>query len=89
MIFWLYVLSAIVVYFIPSYIAYERHDPHFTSILLVNLLLGWTIIGWIAALVMSLVDPRRVSNLGQRIRELYFAVADRFSPVESDDVHRA
>ncbi len=85
MIFWLYVVSAVVVYCIPSYIAHERRDPHFKAILLVNLLLGWTIIGWFAALIMALVDSRRISSLGLRAREAYYATAERFSPVEADD----
>jgi Superinfection immunity protein len=74
MFLWLYLISAIVAYFIPSYVAYERKNPHLLAIVLVNILLGWTIVGWIAALVMALVDPRLVSNLGVRIQDLYYTI---------------
>lgn len=40
-------------YMLPWAIAALRDVPHW-SVFWVNLLLGWTIIGWIIALVMSL-----------------------------------
>ncbi|MDP2289353.1 MAG: superinfection immunity protein [Actinomycetota bacterium] len=40
-------------YMLPWAIAAVRDVPHW-SVFWVNLLLGWTIIGWIVALVMSL-----------------------------------
>lgn len=40
-------------YFLPTLIAWGRH--HRTgSVFLVNLLVGWSLIGWIAALLMAL-----------------------------------
>jgi hypothetical protein len=41
-------------YLLPWAIAVLRDLRTHVSVLLVNLLLGWTIIGWIVALVMSL-----------------------------------
>lgn len=41
-------------YLLPWAIAVLRDLRSHVSVLLVNLLLGWTIIGWIVALVMSL-----------------------------------
>jgi hypothetical protein len=43
----------IVVYFIPSITAGKRKHPQYASIFIVNLLLGWTFIGWVIALVWS------------------------------------
>ncbi len=46
-------------YMLPWAIAAVRDVPHWT-VFWVNLLLGWTIIGWIVALVMSLRAQRLV-----------------------------
>ena len=48
-IFWLF---SMFLYFLPAFLA--RNKPNFTSILLLNLLAGWTFIGWIIALVWAL-----------------------------------
>ena len=41
-------------YFLPAIIAAARHTHNATGILLLNLFLGWTLIGWFVALVMAL-----------------------------------
>ncbi len=46
-------------YMLPWAIAAVRDVPHW-SVFWVNLLLGWTIVGWIVALVMSLRSQRNV-----------------------------
>lgn len=43
-------------YFIPTGIANDRDHPQKTLIFLFNLLLGWTLIGWIICLFMALGD---------------------------------
>ena len=46
-------------YMAPWAIAAVRNVPHW-SVFWVNLLLGWTLIGWVIALVMSLRAQRQV-----------------------------
>lgn len=46
-------------YFLPSIIGHEKRS--FAGIFVVNLLLGWTVIGWIVALVWACSDEHRVS----------------------------
>lgn len=46
-------------YMLPWAIAAVRDVPHW-SVFWINLLLGWTIVGWIVALVMSLRAQRTV-----------------------------
>ena len=41
-------------YFIPSVVAAMRHHHQTGPIVALNLLLGWTLLGWVAALVWSL-----------------------------------
>jgi hypothetical protein len=48
-IFW---LVSLFLYFLPAFLA--RNKPNFTGVLLLNLLAGWTFIGWIIALVWAL-----------------------------------
>ena len=48
------ILVLIVPYFVPSIIAFSRKHQNATAIFALNLLLGWTIIGWIACLVWAL-----------------------------------
>ena len=55
-----FVLGCLIVaaYFVPTIIAALRRHPNWQGILLVNLLLGWTYVGWIGALVWSLYHKR-------------------------------
>lgn len=48
-----FILTAIVIciYFIPAYIGGNKKNA--TSIFLLNLFLGWTLIGWVIALVWA------------------------------------
>jgi len=47
---------ALVFYLLPSAIANKRETDHVGSIFLVNLLFGWTVLGWIAALIWAIVE---------------------------------
>jgi hypothetical protein len=40
-------------YFLPSIVAFARSKRDLLSIFLLNLFLGWTLIGWIVALVWA------------------------------------
>lgn len=44
---------AFIAYFLPTFIAAKREHPNGTGIFLLNLFLGWTFIGWLAALIWS------------------------------------
>ena len=41
-------------YFLPTIIAALRHTHNATGILLLNLFLGWTIVGWVVAFLMAI-----------------------------------
>lgn len=47
------ILLGIVWYFLPTVIAKLRHMNNLGGIFIVNLLAGWTLVGWIIALVMA------------------------------------
>ncbi len=52
----------IVPYFIPAIIA--RKKVNFTGILLLNIFLGWTLLGWIGALIWAITDktPEEIAD---------------------------
>ena len=44
-------------HFLPTAIAGRRDHPNRTPIFVVNLFLGWTLIGWVIALAWALSAP--------------------------------
>ena len=52
------VLFALVVFLLPTIIAVFRHKKNITAILVLNLLGGWTVVGWIIALVWAFAPDR-------------------------------
>lgn len=48
-----FVAALVFAYFVPAIVAIHRKHNNAVSIFLVNLLLGWTFIGWIGALVWA------------------------------------
>ncbi len=43
-------------YFLPTLIAFLRQHKNKLAIFLLNLLLGWTILGWVVSLVWSVIN---------------------------------
>ena len=52
------VAVALPLYLLPAIIARLRKHPYVAGIFLLNLLLGWTFLGWVGALVWACVAPR-------------------------------
>lgn len=44
------------VYFLPAVVANSRGHANATAIFVLNLFLGWTLIGWVLSLVWALVN---------------------------------
>lgn len=49
----LMLLAVVLLYLLPSLIAFGREHPRRQDIALVNILLGWTLIGWIAVFLWA------------------------------------
>lgn len=45
------------VYFLPSIVAQMRGHRQLTAITVLNLFLGWTLLGWVIALVWACTNP--------------------------------
>jgi hypothetical protein len=49
----LMLLVIILIYMLPTLIAFGREHPRRQDIAVVNIILGWTLIGWIAAFLWA------------------------------------
>ena len=49
-----FLIFSFLLYFLPAIIAGARHTHNSTGILLLNVFLGWTVIGWFVALLMAI-----------------------------------
>jgi len=53
--------GVLIVYFVPAIIATDRGHRQMASIFWLDLFLGWTLLGWVAALVWATSNPVAVS----------------------------
>jgi hypothetical protein len=49
-----FLIFGVGLYFLPAIIAAVRHTHNSTGILLLNLFLGWTMVGWFVVLLMAI-----------------------------------
>ena len=56
------VLFALPIYFVPTIIAAIRKTRNLMTIILLNLLVGWTFLGWVASLVWAIVDEKKTQH---------------------------
>ena len=61
-------LSALVlvIYFLPAYAAMHRKHKSVGAITIVNLLLGWTVVGWLWALIWA--NTGNVADAGPQVK---------------------
>jgi hypothetical protein len=53
-------------YFLPALVASHRKNPNATAIFVLNLLLGWSVIGWVIALVWAFTGENRNGATNRR-----------------------
>jgi Superinfection immunity protein len=51
----------LVCYFVPAFVAVSRSHRNTASIVILNIFLGWTFIGWLVALVWSFTNDPQTS----------------------------
>ena len=49
-------------YFLPTIVALMRKQHNTTSIFILNLFLGWSLVGWVVALVWALKNPDHLAT---------------------------
>jgi len=72
----LFLIFVAAVYFLPWIIAYYRRHSNLLALFLLNLFLGWTILGWIAALVWAAMKVPKL-ELGVPLTNLPTQEAER------------
>lgn len=55
---WIVIFFFSAFYFVPILIAVKRNAIHRMGIILLNILAGWTLLGWVAALIWSIADKK-------------------------------
>lgn len=70
---WILILLAFILYFLPTIIAANRKKSNTGAIFVLNLFLGWTMVGWIISLVWALSSdgfrtPTVVVNNNSQVR---------------------
>lgn len=64
----LFILALFFIYFVPSIIAYANNHRNVLAIFVLNLFLGYTLVGWVLALIWAVYkEPQKiVSNKTSR-----------------------
>ena len=55
--------AMIVFYLLPAFVAYGNRHPSRDAVLLVNLMFGWTVLGWLLSLVWACVGRKAKADL--------------------------
>jgi hypothetical protein len=56
-------IGSLLIYFVPTLIAMFRKSRVIGTVFLLNLFLGWTLVGWIAAFVIALLSDRSSADV--------------------------
>ena len=57
----------IIFYFAPTAVAAFNKHPHVAGIIVLNVLFGWTLIGWVAAFIWAFIKPMPPQVIIQQI----------------------
>lgn len=52
----LFILGFLWIYLLPSFIAFSHHRRNKAAITVLDILLGWTFVGWVIALVWATIE---------------------------------
>jgi hypothetical protein len=62
LVFAVFLVTALGLYFLPALIASKRKTEYRSYIVAVNILFGWTVLGWLAALLWAVLEDRDEKN---------------------------
>lgn len=57
------IVLAIALYFVPAIVAFNREHHQTGAIFVLNIFLGWTLLGWVAALVWASTATQGKGNV--------------------------
>ena len=53
-------------YLLPTFEAWKKEHPNLTAIALVNIFLGWSVLGWVVAVVWAFKKPELVAMVSSQ-----------------------
>jgi predicted membrane channel-forming protein YqfA (hemolysin III family) len=56
-----FMVLGLAVYLIPTFIALKTQSPNKKLAIIINVLLGWTVVGWVVALVFA-INKKRIGK---------------------------
>ena len=65
----MFIGAIVVMYFIPAIVAHEKYHKNAGAIIVLNLFLGWTFIGWVLSLVWAFTDNIDKEGEAKRLAE--------------------
>ncbi len=81
----IFVPTSVALYFSPAFVAYRRKHPNRAAIGVLNFALGWTVIGWVGALVWAHTgDDESTDTHWSAVGEAGSWLGGRESDVSSD-----
>jgi len=48
------VVAGVAAYLLPTLVAVLRHAPDLAAVIVINILLGWCVLGWVLAMVLAM-----------------------------------
>lgn len=57
----IFVCLCLCLYFLPCFVCVMRDATNFGAVFIINLLFGWTLIGWIAAFIIACMSQTKTS----------------------------
>jgi Superinfection immunity protein len=76
-LFWLFGLG---IYFVPTIKAYQEGKSNRQAILLLNIFLGWTVIGWVVALVWAYTNSENNAVPGAGVPAVLCSSCGKYNP---------
>jgi hypothetical protein len=64
------VMAMVVFYLLPLLLGWARHVPDIGAVAVIDILLGWTLIGWVVALAMALRPVNAAAPVVQVVQNI-------------------
>jgi Superinfection immunity protein len=62
--------ALVALYLLPVLIGWARHVPGLAAVVIINITLGWTFIGWVVALALALKNPQPTGPVVQVVQHM-------------------
>jgi hypothetical protein len=60
------IVAALILYMLPTFVALFRNTYNTGTVIVINIFLGWSLLGWVAALALSFSEKRHTHTPAKR-----------------------